>query len=94
MDRSFDIADLEKKFYTQKELAARWHITQSSVKNYRERGLLPYFQLPGSSRVLYPVAEIERIEDENTKLPKKGVTNKPKSYRKMPEVSSTREWRI
>jgi hypothetical protein len=44
--------------------------------------------------VLYPVAEIERIEDENTKLPKKEVTNKPKSYRKMPEVSSTREWRI
>lgn len=95
MDRSsLKIADVEKKFYTQKELAARWHITQSSVKNNRERGLLPYFQIPGSSRVLYPVAEIERIEAENTKRPAKEVRPKPKANRKLPEVSSTREWRI
>ena len=82
-----------KGFVTQKELAKRWHLSQSCVKNYRAAGYLPFFQLPGSKRVLYPIAEIERIELENTTC-RKETKPKPEIKRKSPEVSSTTQWRI
>lgn len=87
-------------FLTQKELAKRWRLSQSCVKNYREAGYLPYFQLPGSKRVLYPVAEIERLEREHLKIVRKEVEPKPKkteTERKSPEGSSActeSKWRI
>ncbi len=88
-----------KGFLTQKELAERWHLSQSCVKNYRTEGKIPFFQLPGAKRVLYPLAEIEGIELENTKSNQKEEkerTNRTDKVRKMPEVSSTAEmkWRI
>lgn len=90
----------DNKYLTQKELAKRWHLSQSCVKNYRVAGYLPYFQLPGSTRILYPVAEIERIEKENTKPVRKGVKQRHNHNivkRKSPEISSTKKktkWRI
>ena len=87
-----------KKYFTQGELAKRWRLTESTVKNLRDRGQLPYFRLPGSSRILYPVETIEELEKQNT-VPVKEVDRKRKKTeikRKKPDVSATpkKEWRI
>jgi hypothetical protein len=81
-------------FLSQKQLAMRWQMSESCVKNYRNKGLLPFFRLPQTSRVLYPLDAIERLEAENTQSNKKENRPKPEKQRKSPEVSSTLKWRI
>ncbi len=88
----------EKKFLSQRELAERWRRTESSVKNLRDRGHLPYFRLPGSARVLYPVEAVKELEKQHT-TPVKGVDKERKQTeitRKKPDVSATsgKDWRI
>jgi len=86
------------KFLTQAELAKRWRTSQSCVKNWRERGHVPYFRLPGSTRVLYPVKGIEEVENQFTKPAKEVGKQKDRTEitRKLPDVSATsnKEWRI
>jgi hypothetical protein len=84
-------------FLTQAELAKRWHASQSSVKNWRDEGLVPYFQLPGSSRVLYPLEQIEIIEKQFTRQTKEVKPKKPTEIKgKLPGISKTSKkvWRI
>jgi len=86
-----ELTSENRVFLTQSELAQRWRVTQSSIKNWRERGQLCYFQLPGSSRVLYPIEAVEEIEKEvmqrerkaEIRREKPGMSSKPKE-----------EWRI
>lgn len=87
-----------KKFLTQGELAERWRLTESTVKNLRDRGQLPYFRLPGSSRVMYPFESIEELERLYT-IPAKEVDkggHQTEIMRKKPDVSATprKEWTI
>ena len=87
-----------QKYLTQKELAKRWRTSQSCVKNWRDKGLLPYFRLPASSRVLYPLKGIEEVESQHTKQAK-GVDSKRKETeikRKKLGISATKkkEWRV
>lgn len=85
----------EKKYLTQKELAKRWCLSQSCVKNYRDAGLLPYFRLPQSSRVLYPLAEIEQVEAAHTYPKGKEVPQQSEIKKEKPGISSThKKWRI
>ena len=65
------------KYLTQKELAQRWRVSQSTIINWREKGEIPYFRVPYSSRILYPEEQIEALEKTNTtnqKEEKKGNT--------------------
>ncbi len=87
----------DKKFLTQSELAKRWRLTESTVKNLRDRGHLPYFRLPESTRILYPadaIAEVEKLHTTPARevvTPGKGAEIK----RRKPVVSSKDEdWRI
>jgi hypothetical protein len=88
----------EQKYLTQKELAKRWRTSQSCVKNWRDKGLVPYFRLPESSRVLYPLKGIEEVESQHTKPAKGGDRErKPTEInRKQPGISATKkkEWRV
>ena len=84
-----------KKFLTQDEVASRFRVTPSTIINWRERGLIRYFQAPGSRRVLYPVDAIEELESKCIK--QKG--GNPESFevrRKKPETPTRphREWRV
>lgn len=85
------------KFLTQRELARRWRLTESTIKNLRDRGQLPYFRLPGSSRVLYPVANIKELEELHT-IPAKEVDKERhlKEIKRKPDVPATpkKEWRV
>ena len=99
----------QQLYFTQKELAARWKVSQSSIINWRKRGIIPFLNLPGSVRVLYPVNEIIELENQYLSLPKgaqrpeyhqyQAVRNKKnytESKRKTPAVSAkpNKDWRV
>lgn len=84
-----------KELWTQTEVAEYFRVVPGTVKNWREQGLLSYWQAPGSSRVLFARDEIREFREKYT-TPKKGG-DKPKAEikRVKPSVSSKqREWRI
>jgi len=83
-------------YLTQREVADRFRVTQSTVKNWRERGLLAYFQAPGSTRVLYPVTAVEQLEKQSIKQKKKGVVRPTEIKRERPRIPArpAKEWRV
>jgi excisionase family DNA binding protein len=89
--------DVEKKYLTQKEVADRFRVTPSTIKNWRDEGKLEYFQVPGSTRVLYPRESIEGFENQHTKKAKVVEFKRPAEIQRIkPGVSSKlqKEWRI
>lgn len=88
----------EQVFLTQGELAKRWRVTDSTIINWRRRGFLPYLQLPGSSKLLYPLQAVLEIEEKFSKPAKEVKDQKEHTVnkRKKPEISATtqKEWRI
>ena len=90
--------EIEKKYLTQKDLADRYGTSESTIKNWRDRGYLPFFRLPGSTRVLYPLDGIIEAELQFT-TPAKEVKDRQQTVevkRKKPVISATpkKEWRI
>ena len=86
-------------WFTQKELADRWRISPGSIINLRKNGKIPFFKLPDSSRVLYPVNQIIELEQQHTQFTKeeKKKRKQPAELkRKKPVVSAKpkKEWRI
>jgi len=86
-------------YLTQKELAKRWRVTESTIKSIRDNGGIAHFYPPNSSRVLYPTNEVLRIEAEQLVLNKKEVGKRKEqsvTRREKPVISenSSREWRI
>lgn len=87
----------KKDFLTQKEVADLFRVVPSTVKNWRDRGLIKYWQAPGSTRVLYFADEIKDFRDNNTFNGKGGIQTKKKAVtREKPVVSANpkKEWRI
>jgi len=86
------------KYLTQQEVADLFRVQPSTVKNWRDAGLLEYFQPPGSTRVLYPRESVEEFERQNTKKKAKVIPfRKPAEVKRTkPEVSSNpkKVWRI
>jgi Helix-turn-helix domain len=84
-------------YLTQDEVASRFRVSPSTVKNWRDRGLLDYFQALGSTRVLYPVESVEALERQSLKTNKKKEVVKPTEVkRERPEISTKpkKEWKI
>ena len=89
--------ELDQRYLTQEEVAMRFRVSQSTVKNWRDAGLLEYLQPPGSTRVLYPRKAVEEFERQHTKKAKILEFKRPAEVKKeKPEVSakSQKEWRI
>jgi excisionase family DNA binding protein len=88
--------ELDQRYLTQEEVAMRFRVSQSTVKNWRDAGLLEYLQPPGSTRVLYPRKAVEEFERQHTKKAKILEFKRPAEVAKAkPGISSTkREWRI
>jgi excisionase family DNA binding protein len=55
----------EPEFYNQTEVANLLHCSPGTVKNLRERGLLPYLRPPGSRMVRFPRKEFWQFVSEN-----------------------------
>jgi hypothetical protein len=84
-----------KNFLTQREVACRFRVTPSTIKNWRERGLLHFFQAPGSTRILYPVDAIDEFERQCIKVTKEVVRkNEIKRERSNVSTRPEKEWRI
>ena len=87
-----------KRYLRQKDLAERWQCVPGTIINYRKKGLLKYFRLPGSTNIYYYLDEVEELERNHTKNEnQKGGDNKKKAEIKevKPCVSSPKkEWRI
>jgi hypothetical protein len=90
--------DLNKKYLTQQEVADLFRVKPGTFKNWRDAGYLDYFQVPGSSRVLYPANTINQFEREHTKKAKVIEFKRPEPVlREEPGLSSNRikkRWRI
>lgn len=63
---------MTEPFFTTEQLAARWGLKPSTIKNYRARGIgPPYITLPrvatpiGMPRVRYPLHQILAFEEAN-----------------------------
>ena len=87
----------EKKYLTQSEFADYFRISEGTAKNWREKRYVCYFQVPGSTRVLYPVDAIRDFERQYTKRAKGGDRGKRTEIkRKRPGISATKnkEWRV
>ena len=82
-------------YLTQQEVAVRFRVAQSTVKNWRDRGLLAYFQAPGSKRVLYPVTAVEELEKQSIKQTK-GVVRPTEIKGRRPRVPAQPQkvWRV
>jgi hypothetical protein len=82
-------------YLTQSEVADKFRVTQSTVKNWREKGLLQYLRVPGSTRVLYPINTVEELEHQS--LHQEKEVAKPKEIkRERSEISPKQQkvWRI
>ena len=90
--------ELDKKYFTQQEVADLFRVRPGTVKNWRDAGYLDYFQVPGSSRVLYPAETISQFETQHTKRAKVIEFKRPDEVkREEPGLSSNRikkQWRI
>lgn len=90
----------EKKLWTQAEVAKYFRVSKSTVKNWRDRGYLPYFQLPDSTRVLYPDEGIKELNRRFTHTGKEVMPLKQfkcaEIKREKPVVSANHneDWRI
>ncbi|MBC2734074.1 MAG: helix-turn-helix domain-containing protein [Desulfobacteraceae bacterium] len=80
-------------YYTQREVAEMFRVSQGTVIKWRELGYLEYFRPPGSNRVTYSVDGVERFRKNFTY--RKEVMQKPpatgSSYRR---VAPANDWRI
>ena len=85
-----------EKWIPQKELAKRWHVSPGTIINWRQEGRLPFFRVPGTSKILYPGDKIIELENKNTTIVKEGPQQQPELKRKKPVMSAKpiKEWRI
>ena len=67
-ENSYELED--KKYMTQEEVARRFRVSPSTIKNWRDQGKLDFFQPDWSSRVLYPRESVEEFEKRYTKRAK------------------------
>jgi len=83
------------EYLTQREVADRFRVTPSTVKNWRQNGLLKYFQAPGSTRVLYPIESVEELEQQSLHQEKEVIRTR-EVKRERPGISprQQKDWRI
>lgn len=82
-----------KAYYTQREVAEIFRVSQGTVIKWRELGYLEYFRPPGCSRVLYAADAIEEFRKNFTYRKEVMNTSKIKG-RHNRRVASQKEWRI
>lgn len=91
---------MERKevLWTQGEVAAHFRVVPGTVKNWRDRGLLSYWQAPGSTRILYRREEVLAFQEKNTSSATKKGGSKAlglkRNHKGKHVVSSIEDWRI
>ena len=86
-----------QELWTQSEVAAYFRVVPGTIKNWRDQGLLSYWQAPGSTKVLYYRDELIEFRDKHTVSKKGGDRHKPKIRvpKGNPVISENdKDWRI
>jgi predicted site-specific integrase-resolvase len=91
--------ELDKKYLTQQEVADLFRVRPGTIKNWRDAGYLDYFQVPGSSRVLYPTETINQFERQHIKRAKIIQFHRPDAVKNeegqgLSSNRTKKEWRI
>jgi hypothetical protein len=88
----------EKELWTQQEVSDYFRVVPGTVKNWRDQGLLSYWQAPGSTRVFYFSDEIKDFKVGNTHSRKGGNRqNQITGMKRVKPVVSAKkdeDWRI
>ena len=87
----------EKELWTQQEVADYFRVVPGTVKNWRLRGLLIYWQPPGSKRVFYFRDDVKSFRDRYTNNPKEGKGGDSQQTEKIkgkPVISAKVQWRV
>jgi hypothetical protein len=98
MDKE-SLYELKHEYFTQQEVADLFRVTPNTVKNWRDHGLLDYFQVLGSTRVLYPIEGVNQFKEHHKKKATVIPFRKHEAIKMTEghELSSTRikkDWRI
>lgn len=84
----------ERNFLTQAEVADRFRVSVATVITWRKKGIMGYFQAPGSTKILYPVSAIEAFEQRfYHKTKAEEVVQKKKESPEVP-TRPKQVWRI
>ena len=86
-----------KEIWTQQEVADYFRVVPGTVKNWRLRGLLTYWQPPGSKRVFYFRDDVKSFREKYTKGPKRdrgGDKQPTEKTMGKPVVSAKVKWRV
>jgi len=62
----------KQQFLTQQEVAEYFRVSQGTIINWRNQGLLSYWRVPVGKTVLYFRDEIKDFRNQNTTLKKGG----------------------
>ena len=85
----------DNELWTQSEVADYFRVVSGTVKNWREQGMLRYWQAPGSSKVLFYRDDIRAFRDEHTVSKKGGDKKRTEIKVVKPSVSSVKKtWEI
>ena len=88
------VASGERNFLTQAEVADRFRVSVATVITWRKKGIMGYFQAPGSTKILYPFAAIETFEQRFYRKTKaEEVVQKKKESPEVP-TRPKQVWRI
>jgi hypothetical protein len=92
--RRKEAASGDRNFLTQAEVADRFRVSVATVITWRKKGILGYFQAPGSTKILYPVSAIEAFEQRfYHKTKAEEVVQKKKESPEVP-TRPKQVWRI
>ena len=83
-EKAYDLEEM--RYMTQEEVARRFRVSPSTIKNWRDQGKLDFFQPDWSSRVLYPKESIDEFEKKYIKKAK------AVDFRKYAEIKREVHW--
>ena len=96
MKRKDDI--WEGELLSQQKVAQHFGVTENTIKNWRKRGLLSFFQAPGSTRILYFKDEVYNFIKSNIVYKKYNLIKAISPKQREKPVNSSKlqneDWRI
>ncbi len=86
-----------QELWTQQEVADYFRVVPGTIKNWRSRGLLDYWQPPGSKRVFYFRDDVKSFRDKNKKSSngnKGGGKQHSLKNKEKPAIPTKVQWRV
>ena len=83
----------EKVFFKKIELMERWDCSRTTVNNLIKKKAIPYFSPTGAKKVVFPIGEIVKYE-QNYTIRKEKKKKKEQPKRKVSSVYANKKWKV